>query len=49
MQICLDFLKMSVEFLSDVMKFKVIPGITIETVLFYNLMLIVFVTAFTRR
>lgn len=49
MQTCLDFLQMSVGFLSDVMKFQIIPGITISTVLFYNLMLIVFVTAFTRR
>lgn len=49
MQHCLDFLKISVDFLYTVMKFQIIPGITIWTVLFYNLLLIVIFTAFTRR
>lgn len=49
MQTALDFLEIAVEFISMVLKYQVIPGITIWTVLFYNLLLVVFVTAFTRR
>lgn len=49
MQNCLDFLKTSVDFMYTVMNFQIIPGITIWTVFFYNLLLIVIYTAFTRR
>lgn len=49
MQTCLDFLEISVEFVAMVMRFQIIPGVTIWTMLLYNLLLVVFVTAFTRR
>lgn len=49
MEAALDFLEISVDFISMVLKYQVVSGITLWTVLFYNLLLVVFVTAFTRR
>lgn len=49
MQIIFQFLTGISDFFATVFSFDVIPGVTLFTILFYNLLLIVVFTALTRR
>lgn len=49
MQIIFQFLGGISDFLNTVLSFDILPGITLFTVLFYDLLLLVVVTSLTRR
>lgn len=49
MQTCLNFLKYVMEFINNCLQLQPIAGITLRTILFYNLILIVMYTSFARR
>lgn len=49
MSTILTFLGYISEFFEKVFSLDIIPGVTLFTVLFYNLLIVVVFTAFTRR
>lgn len=49
MQISLEFLQMVMHFINNCFSLQILSGVTLGTILFYNLMLLVIFTSFARR
>lgn len=49
MSTVIQFLQAVSDFLSRIMAFDIIPGISMFTVLFYNLLFVVFISVITNR
>lgn len=49
MSTIIQFLNMVSDFFANVMNFDIIPGVSLFTVLFYNMLLVVVFTAYSRK
>lgn len=49
MSTILQFLDLVSDFIANVLNYDIIPGVKLFTVLFYNLLLLVVFTSFTRK
>lgn len=45
----LDFLDMCIDSLSDILAFDLVTGLSIQTILFYDLLLVCFFSVFAHR
>lgn len=49
MEVSMEFLEMVMDFIQRCFSLQILTGVTLGTILFYNLMLVVIFTAFARR